>query len=435
LVAEANSLDDAIRAQRIKVDDKRVEVRQLIDGTVNLLHRMETEKPVGRISLDEMTPQERARLEKKPSAPAADRSHDNKSTQSDTQEEDDELDILQSIVRSRYRKSQGKVLIAEDIAKSYGSSQFRLRPISLELSAGGILGIVGVNASGKTTLLRIFLGELRPTHGELHYPSFEDGSRRRNWAQIKNRMAYVSQTLPRWPGRIYDNLAYVASMHGHRLADIDTYLDQLLKRYGLDKFRDQTWDEISGGYKTRFEIVRALVSDPDILILDEPLAYLDIISQQTVLRQLRQLARSKRRPIAIVITSQQLYEIEAIANRLLVLEGGTKLFSGNVKELSKLIDDLAIEFNSTGSIMEIKQVLSALPYFRSIFATETGYIAVFRRCSEANSPGVRDVDFNSVVRILGQDCAGKLSYARDISNSCRVLFEPRIGDLIAKTGG
>jgi ABC-2 type transport system ATP-binding protein len=227
-------------------------------------------------------------------------------------------------------------------------------------------------------------------------------------------------------------------MHGHRLSDIDTFLDQLLKRYGLDKFRDQTWDEISGGYKTRFEIVRALVSDPDILILDEPLAYLDIISQQTVLRQLRQLARSKRRPIAIVITSQQLYEIEAIADRLLVLQGGIKLFSGKIKELSKLIDDLAIEFNSTGSIMEIKKVLSALPYFRSIFATETGYIAVFRRLSEANgpgAPGARVVDFNSVVKILGLDCPGQLSYARDISNSCRVLFEPRIADLITKTGG
>jgi ABC-2 type transport system ATP-binding protein len=350
----------------------------------------------------------------------------------DTEYEDDEVDLLKFIIRTREPKSQGKLLIALDIIKSYKGSPFRLRPISLELNRGEILGIVGVNASGKTTLLRLLLGELRPSHGELHYPALEEGSGTRNWAHIKNRIAYVSQTLPRWPGRIYDNLCYVASMHGHPLREIDFYLDLLLKRYGLDRFRDYTWDEISGGYKTRFEIVRALVSSPDVLILDEPLAYLDIVSQQTVLRQLRQLVRSRARPMAIVVTSQQLYEIEAIADRLLVLEGGNTLFSGEVRALSNLIDDLAVEFSSTGQITEIKQVLSRLPFFKSVFATETGYIAVFRRSSQVNGHGSNDVDFNSVVKMLGEDCPGRLSYARDISNSCRVLFEPRMAQLITK---
>jgi ABC-2 type transport system ATP-binding protein len=97
-----------------------------------------------------------------------------------------------------------------------------------------------------------------------------------------------------------------------------------------------------------------LLSKPDKLILDEPLAYLDIISQQIVLRQLRQLARNRARPIGVIITSQQLYEIEMIADRLLVLDGGNTMFSGRVSDLSKLINDLVVEFNSTGEMTAIK---------------------------------------------------------------------------------
>jgi ABC-type multidrug transport system ATPase subunit len=432
LIAEANRLDDRIRERVITPENQRVETQQLIEATVNLLNKVQEVEPVGRIPLQQVPPEDRTRLVEIPPKRPPEAQTIN-STQNEKEYDDQEVDLLQFIIRVREPKSEGKLIIARDIVKGFPGSEFKLRPISLELNRGEILGIVGVNASGKTTLLRILLGELRPSHGELLYPAFEDGSRTRNWAKIKSRLAYVSQTLPRWPGRIYDNLCYVASMHGHRLSEIDTYLDLLLKRYGLDRFRQFTWDEISGGYKTRFEIVRALVSNPDILVLDEPLAYLDIISQQTVLRQLRQLARSRARPMAIVVTSQQLYEIEAIADRLLVLEGGNTRFSGKVKDLSKLIDDLAIEFSSTGDIMEIKQALSVFPYFRSIFATETGYIAVFRRSSmpNGNGEGTHDVDFNAVVRILGRECPGKLSYARDISNSCRVLFEPRMTELIA----
>jgi ABC-type multidrug transport system ATPase subunit len=417
LISDANRLDDRIRERLIAPAEQGVEIRQLIEATVNLLNRMSSAEPVGRIALDEVPAEGRPRLEMActPNRLAAVGNGDFPSDPSRivSENDDEEADLLRFIVQAHEPKSQGKLIVAQDITKAYAGSDFRLRPISLELNRGEILGIVGVNASGKTTLLRILLGELRQSHGELTYPSFEQGPKKRNWAKIKNRIAYVSQILPRWPGRIYDNLCYVASMYGHPLREIHTYLDLLLKRYGLDKYRNSRWDEISGGYKTRFEIVRALVSNPDILILDEPLAYLDIISQQIVLRQLRQLAKNRARPIGVIISSQQLYEIEAIADRLLVLEGGSTRFSGRVSELSRLIDDLAVEFSSTGDMMEIKRILAASLHYRSFFATETGYIAVFKRSAQVDGKGQQQIDFNAVVKILGRDCPGNLSYARE----------------------
>jgi ABC-2 type transport system ATP-binding protein len=383
--------------------------------------------PVGRIPLDQMPSEEKTMGEARAAEIAVSIDNRTSSKSGILEYDDDDSALVNFIVQAREPKSQGRLIVAQDITKNYTGSSFKLRPISLELNRGEILGIVGVNASGKTTLLRILLGDIRQSSGELAYPSLADGKKELDWVAIKRHFGYVSQTLPRWPGKVYENLCYFASIYGHRLSEIDGFLDILLKRYGLDKFRNATWDEISGGYKTRFEIVRALLSKPDILVLDEPLAYLDILSQQVVLRQLRQLARNRARPMGIVVTSQQLYEIEAIADRLLVLDGGATLFSGPVRALSKLIDDLVVEFNSTGPMTDIKSALAANPRYSTLFSTETGYISVFKR----RAPADPSIDLNEVLGIL-EACPGSLSYVRDISHSCRILFEPRMAEWLRR---
>jgi ABC-type multidrug transport system ATPase subunit len=433
LISDANQLDDRIRERRITADEQGVEVRQLIASAVTLLTEMTNTTPVGRIPIDMMPHEERAISEARGDQIAATLSSRMTSVTAKPygDEDADDAELIRFIVQTREPESQGKLIVVQDVTKTYSGSSFKLRPISLELNRGEILGIVGVNASGKTTLLRILLGELRQSSGDIWYPSLVDAVKKRDWIRVKQRIGYVSQILPRWPGSVYDNLCYVASIYGHPLREIDAYLEQLLKRYGLDKFKNATWDEISGGYKTRFEIVRALVSKPDILILDEPLAYLDIISQQVVLRQLRQLARNRARPIGVIISSQQLYEIESIANRLLVLEGGETLFSNHIKDLSTLIADLVVEFSATGSMMKIKAQLSSHPHYGSLFATETGYIAIFRRTIPVAGRSDSRIDFNDVLKLLGEECAGNLSYARDVSSSCRILFEPRMAEWLS----
>jgi ABC-2 type transport system ATP-binding protein len=432
LVSDANRLDDRIRERRITALEQRAEINDLLASAIKLIIEMDRVLPVGRIVTDGIKPEEKAEVEarsKKLTEEIA-RREDSEERHLEDQSTDDEGDILRFIVRERDPHSQGKLIIAQDLTKTYRGSPFRLRPISLELDRGEILGIVGVNASGKTTLLRILLGEIKQSAGDLHYPSFENSTKKRDWLSIKRRIGYVSQVLPQWPGKVYDNLCYVASIYGHSLNDISIFLDLLLKRYGLDKFRQSTWREISGGYRTRFEIARALVSAPDILILDEPLAYLDILSQQIVLRQIRQLVKNRVKPIGVIITSQQLYEIESVADRLLVLDGGNILFSDRIRSLSKLSDDLVVEFNSNGDMQKMKMTLMNKPHYVTLFATETGYIAVFKRTVS----GETILDFNGVLKILGQECPGRLSYARDISSSCRRLFEPRLVELTGLGG-
>jgi ABC transporter/Trypsin-like peptidase domain len=207
LRSDANRLDDRIRERRISAEEQSVEIRQLIATAVSLLTEMTKTAPVSNIALDQLPPTDRAEKEIRAAQIANDLGRKlglEEQDQKNNDEEEEEL--INFIVQTREPRSQGKLIVAQDITKGYAGSTFRLRPISFELTRGEILGIVGVNASGKTTLLRILLGDLRQSAGELDYPSFNQNGKGRDWIGIKRRIGYVSQTLPRRPGKVYDKL-------------------------------------------------------------------------------------------------------------------------------------------------------------------------------------------------------------------------------------
>jgi ABC-type multidrug transport system ATPase subunit len=163
-----------------------------------------------------------------------------------------------------------------------------------------------MNASGKTTLLNLILGRLRPEEGHIAYPALGVNA---SWAKIKSRLASVDQLPERWYGSLRHNLNHTAAAFGVLGKSNEELVNWYVHRYGLHEFADATWDEISGGFKIRFELVRALLSKPELLVLDEPLAYLDIVTQQLFLSDLRSIASSIENPTPIVVTSQHLHEI------------------------------------------------------------------------------------------------------------------------------
>ena len=328
-----------------------------------------------------------------------------------------ENEFIEFIDNNTEAEKDRRLVSCRDLVKNYSGTRFYLRPVSFELNCGEILGIVGVNASGKSTLLKMLVGDLAPDGGQLSFPYFEQKDPNLHWNSVRRRIAYVEQALPTWPGKVLDNLRYVAAIYGHPRLRIDQYLSQLLQRYGLDRFANSTWTQLSGGYKTRFEIVRALLTRPDLLVLDEPFAFLDIISQQIVLRHLKDISKARKTQIGIIITSQQIYEIESVADRLLVLKDGASIFSGTITELGqKNGNRLIVEFGMDGLPAEIQSEIEKSPSLYQFVNSETSYIASFERSPASN-------DFNDVVETLGWLNSGSLHYVRNISTSSRTLFE------------
>ena len=214
------------------------------------------------------------------------------------------------------------LLKVTSVAKTYDGGHFSLSPISLEIKTTDVLGVVGENGNGKTTLLRCLAGQLAIDGGAIEYSKIPEA----DLFEIKNHVAFIPQRIPKWHGLLKDNLHFSASLAGIYGEQNELMVDFMLERLNLTPFAHLTWDKISSGYRTRFEIARVLLFKPGLLILDEPLANLDINAQQTILTDLRYLAKSTYHPLGIILSSQQLHEVEKVADTVMFIKQGKCLF-------------------------------------------------------------------------------------------------------------
>ncbi len=182
-----------------------------------------------------------------------------------------------------------------------------LTDIDFEVDSGEIVGVVGPNGAGKSTLIRICTGLLTPSHGQVTLAS----SRSVGLVLAEERALYWRLT-----GR--DNLRFFARMDGLAPAVARKRTDEMLEMFDLAD-RDRRVFGYSSGMRVRLSLARALLPDPDLLILDEPTRSLDPVASEELLTILRRLADDGK---AIMLATHRLDEVEAICDRVLVIING-----------------------------------------------------------------------------------------------------------------
>ncbi len=303
-------------------------------------------------------------------------------------------------------QNTGSVVSVKNISKQYRGGRFKLSPVNLELNPGEIIGLVGENGNGKTTLLRILAGELHPDAGEITY-SFRKPVN--NNYEKRTRLAFVQQRIPRWWGTLTDNLIFAARHYGLVGHENELWIEMIIARLGLRPFRAHSWSSLSSGYRTRFELARTLLRNPEILLLDEPLANLDIISQQTILHDLRFLAQSQSQPMAVILSSQQIYEVEKISDRIVFLKQGEPIYQ-NLKTENQETVLAMFEIETTATRDELLAALQPLQVEQIQFNGGV-FIAGFNR----------PVTTQVVMGVLAAQNF-EVSYFRNISQSSRRFF-------------
>lgn len=297
----------------------------------------------------------------------------------------------------RAHRVQGRQLV-----KRYRRGGFALGPVDVAVEPGTILGLVGENGNGKTTLLRLLAADLAPDAGQLDW-----GVPATDAYLLRTQLAYIPQRPAVWGGRLMDHLQFAARSHG-AVGPRNICLVQLvIAQLGLRAFRGHQWKQLSSGYKMRFELARALLCRPRVLLLDEPLANLDINAQQTLLTDLQSLVRSPWQPMALVLSSQQLYEVEKVADQVLFLEQGQPR---SVQQSFAAMEGCAIEFETGWAMAQLKPWLDRLPSHTHQLSGQT-HIVSFH------------VPFTAA-QFLAQAVQAEMPvrYFRDITASTRRLF-------------
>lgn len=298
------------------------------------------------------------------------------------------------------------LLSTYNLIKSYKNSSFALGPVSFDIKAGEIIGLVGENGNGKTTLLRSLCGELQPTSGEIKY-LFSHA----NGYDLRSKLIYIPQRTTSWQGSLLSNLRFTAAAYGITGETNILSVELIVARMGLRKYRTYKWKNLSSGYKMRFELARALLRKPKLLLIDEPLANLDILAQQIVLDDFRDIARSPFRPLGIVLSSQQLYEVEKASDRVIFLKNGTPQNLDQDTDITYAeTPKLIIEFESDWKQERLYAAFSAIGIERLQINGGT-YVASFPV----------SVTQNEFLRLILEQQL-PLTYFRNISNSTRRFF-------------
>lgn len=297
------------------------------------------------------------------------------------------------------------VLKATEITKSYGNHKFTLGPVSLTLKKGEVFGLVGENGNGKTTLLRILAKELAHSSGTLDY-SF--AVKNPTDYELRTKLVYIPQRTEKWYGSLMDNLRFVLSNYGEKPEEIELRVLMMVARLGLWNYKHLKWSELSSGYKMRFELARTLLRKPEILLLDEPLANLDVLAQQIILEDLKSIANSVNNPIALILSSQQLYEVEKISDKVIFLKNGK--YNEPKPETETEKPTLILELDSNSTREELTNVFSELAIEKITF---NGGIYMLYFSGETT--------FSDVILALGQNKIPMI-YIRDISASTRRFF-------------
>ena len=214
------------------------------------------------------------------------------------------------------------VVTTSELTRRFGSVT-ALDRLTIELPAAGVIGLVGPNGSGKSTLIRILLGLIRPTGGtasvlgaSIHDP--------RDYAARVGVLIESPAFIPGLSARA--NLVSLARLRRLPLARVDAVLAQV----GLAGRDREPVKRFSLGMKQRLGIAAALLSDPELLILDEPTNGLDPAGIVEIRELLRDLGRNGR---TVIVSSHQLSEIEAVCDHLVVIRFGKLIFSGPMAEV------------------------------------------------------------------------------------------------------
>ncbi|OFX70908.1 MAG: gliding motility-associated ABC transporter ATP-binding subunit GldA [Bacteroidetes bacterium GWE2_29_8] len=280
-------------------------------------------------------------------------------------------------------------LIFENIYKSYNSIK-AVDNISFEIKKGEIVGFLGPNGAGKSTTLKMATSFIHPDKGNIYINNINV---KENPSKIKKIIGYLPENNPLYyEMTVIEYLIFIAKLQDLQKNKLNSRIEYVIDVCGLEKEKNKKISELSKGYKQRVGIAHAIVHDPKILILDEPTTGLDPNQIIDIRNLIKELGKEK----TIIFSSHILQEVEAIAERVIIINKGKIIADGNTANLNEEV----IKEKTIKLILENdfnKDILNEL-----------------RDNSFINSINYNDINKEYIIK-----CNDSVNARRDIFNTCK----------------
>ena len=214
--------------------------------------------------------------------------------------------------------------------------------LNLEIAQGELFSLLGVNGAGKTTTIKMLSCLTKPTGGDAVVGGY---SITKEPEQVKRLIGVSPQETAVAPNlTVKENLELICGVHGFSKEKTEAKLGALSKQFSLDEILLQKAGKLSGGWQRRVSIAMALISEPQILFLDEPTIGLDVIARHDLWEEIRAL----KGKVTIILTTHYLEEAQALSDRIGIMKNGRLLAVGTVESLNRAVgtDDFETAFVS-----------------------------------------------------------------------------------------
>ena len=280
----------------------------------------------------------------------------------------------------------------KDLSKNYGPVE-AVKSISFDLKDGEVIGFLGANGAGKTTTLKMMTGYLVPTEGSITVNGMDIIE---DTHSIQEQIGYLPELNPLYSEmRVYDYLEFLAAIRDVRGSQFKESLARVVEQCGLRGVVHKNISDCSKGYKQRIGLAAAMIHDPKILILDEPVTGLD--PNQII--EIRSLIRSLGKEKLVFMSSHILQEIQATVDRIIIINEGEIVANGTNEELmTSFMGNVLLTMEVKGAKVDsIKHIQATLPNVKFISTSKEKSIHTIQLEYEKNKDSREEI-FNYAVK-------------------------------------
>lgn len=245
------------------------------------------------------------------------------------------------------------------MVKTYGE-RFAVNKISFKINKGDVVGLLGPNGAGKSTTMKIITGFMSPTSGIAKVCGFDVFE---NPLEVKKRIGYLPENPPLYLDMTVEHyLKYVTELKQVAKNDVQKNIESALQKTQLKDVRHRIIKNLSKGFKQRVGIAQALVSNPEVLILDEPTVGLD----PKQVSEIRDLINELKGQHTIILSTHILSEVEATCNKIIIIHQGQLILEDNIENIQnirqqqtqiqlKLRNDVDINFKNITGVQQFQK--------------------------------------------------------------------------------